>query len=474
MRAAGKILTFGLFIGLGFGVNAQQLPFYSQYFFNPFIYNSAYTGQSGETRAFLSHRNQWTAIQGAPVTSIITIDGPINGEKSGLGLSIFSDRTDILVRSGARLAYSYKVDINEEHKVRFGLGAGIFNNKIDYDRAIVEDNTDPQLFSNAQSRAALDMDFGIGYFWKGLNVGFSMPQLLDNDIRYSKIDNDEKVVYGLKRHYVASAGYEYEIDDDWTVYPQMLTRITPSSPFQFDFGAFGSYQKLGWLGVMYKHQYAVGLLGGARINERLLVGASFDLIINDISGYSGTSSELLVGYIFGSSAKQKEEEARQRAALRQELDSLKGKLKETSDKTDQNTKDIDSLSNELQKVRTDLDNATQGLKTAPPQTSVVVPVPNQTKTDDSDLYSDDYLDNKGEPLPKGFYIVVGSYSEQKWARQAKLKFVNAGFPETDVLYNITNKFYNVFLSYTKDEEEARNALKTARAEYPDAWLRRIQ
>ena len=70
--------------------------------------------------------------------------------------------------------------------------------------------------------------------------------------------------------------------------------------------------------------------------------------------------------------------------------------------------------------------------------------------------------------------MVGSYSEQKWARQAKLKFINAGYPETDVLYNITNKFYNVYLSFTTVEEEARKALRNARAEYPDAWLRKIQ
>ena len=153
------------------------------------------------------------------------------------------------------------------------------------------------------------------------------------------------------------------------------------------------------------------------------------------------------------------------------------KLKETSDQTDKNTEAIDSLGNEIQKVRDDVDEAIEQLKSAPPAAAgtgaggaAVVPV----ASPEEDLLSSDYLDNKGEPLPKGFYIVVGSYSEQKWARQAKLKFINAGFPETDVLYNITNKFYNVYLSATTNEDEARNALKNARAEYPDAWLRKIQ
>ena len=237
----------------------QQVPFYSQYFFNPFIYNPSFTGQSGETRAFLSHRNQWTGFQGAPVTSIMTIDGPIKGDKAGLGINMFSDRTDILVRSGARLAYSYSVNINDEHKLRFGLGAGIFNNRIDYNKAVVEDNTDPNLFTTSQSRATFDADFGVSYFWKGLNVGFAMPQLFNNSVEYSKIDNSQSVVYKMKRHYILSAVYNYEIDEKWSVSPIALARVTPGSPFQFDFGAMGSYEKLGWLGVMYKHQYGVAL-----------------------------------------------------------------------------------------------------------------------------------------------------------------------------------------------------------------------
>ena len=475
-----RLLIIILIISAGQWTRAQQVPFYSQYFFNPFIYNPSFTGQSQETRAFLSHRNQWTGIQGAPITTILTLDGPIQGEKAGLGLNMYSDKTDILERTGARMAYSYKVNINDEHMLRFGLGFGITNTKIDYSKVVVEDVNDPNLFTTAQSRAAVDADFGLSYYWKGLKVGFAMPQLLDNlsNVEYATLDNDQVVKYNLKRHYILSANYDYEIDEKWSVHPLTLARITPGTPFQFDFGALASYEKLGWLGFVYKHEYAVGMLGGAKLNEKLYLGISYDFIINDIAGYAGSSSELLVGYVFGSSSKQKEEEARQRAEMKQELDSLKGALKKTSDQTEKNTKAIDSLGNEIQKVRTDVDDAIEQLKTAPqPTTSATetttTPVEPAATTNESEL-SDEYLDNTGEPLPKGFYIVVGSYSEQKWARQAKLRFINAGFPETDVLYNITNKFYNVFLSFTKDEEEARRNLKNARAEYPDAWLRKIQ
>ncbi|MEQ9063769.1 MAG: PorP/SprF family type IX secretion system membrane protein [Vicingaceae bacterium] len=469
-----KRLIILLFIGCTTGLYAQQVPFYSQYFFNPFVYNPAFTGQSQEVRAFLMHRNQWTGIQGAPVTTMFTIDGPIQGEKAGIGLNFFTDKTDLLSTTGARVAYSYGFSINDEHRIKLGLGIGILNNKIDYSRAVVDDVTDPNLFTTNQSRAVLDADFGIAYFWRDLNVGIAMPQLLDNNIRYAKVEEEQTVAYGLRRHYIFTAGYHFEINENFDVDPVLLTRITPASPFQFDLGVMGSYQKLVWLGFTYKHQYAIGTSVGGIINEKLYAGLSYDLIINDISGYSGSSTELLVGYIFGESEKEKLAEAKRREELRNELDSLRNKLKETSDQTDKNTKAIDSLGNEIQKVRTDVDGAIEELKKNPPTGTGASVTPAIPVGGGDSEFSNEYLDNKGEPLPKGFYIVVGSYSEQKWARQAKLKFINAGYAETDVLYNITNKFYNVFLSFTTSEEEARKNLRNARAEYPDAWLRKIQ
>jgi len=471
-----KLILILLICLIGQLATAQQVPFYSQYFFNPFIYNPSFTGKSGETRAFLTHRNQWTGFQGAPVTTMFTIDGPLDGEKWGLGANMYNDRTDILNRSGARLSGSYMVKIKEEHEIRFGLGLGILNNTIDYSSAIVEDGSDPNLFGTNQSRTDIDADFGISYFWKGLNVGFSIPQLLDNEIEYSKVDGDQSVVYDVRRHYIANVGYDYEIDDQWAVHGIALGRFMSAAPSQFDIGALASYEKLGWAGFMYRHEYAVAFLAGGKINEKLYLGLSYDFIINDMAGYAGASSEILVGYVFGNSAKEKEEEAREKEEMKQEMDSLKNALKENIDQTEKNTNAIDSLGNEIQNVRNDVDEAVEQMKSAPPSSggggAVVVPIP-LNNDEDNDL-SDDYLDNKGEALPNGFYIVVGSYSEQKWARRAKLKFINAGFPETDVLYNITNKFYNVFLSFTKDESEARQNLKNARSEYPDAWLRVIR
>ena len=96
----------------------------------------------------------------------------------------------------------------------------------------------------------------------------------------------------------------------------------------------------------------------------MVIKSSGDFIINDMAGYSGSSTELLVGYIFGDSEKDKLAEAKRREELNSELDSLKSALKETADQTDKNTEAIDSLGSEIQKVRTDVDDAIEELKEA--------------------------------------------------------------------------------------------------------------
>src|ERR1700746_2630921 len=80
---------------------AQQLPFSSQYYTNMFVTNPAFTGNHERTNAFLTHRSQWTGIAGAPQTSYLTLDGPIEAKNIGLGLNLYSDVTSMTSRNGA-------------------------------------------------------------------------------------------------------------------------------------------------------------------------------------------------------------------------------------------------------------------------------------------------------------------------------------------------------------------------------------
>jgi len=73
---------------------AQQIPLYGQYFYNPFIYNPAFTGSDDVANVYLIHRAQWLDMPGHPTTTALTLDGAIKPKKIGVGVSIYSDKTD--------------------------------------------------------------------------------------------------------------------------------------------------------------------------------------------------------------------------------------------------------------------------------------------------------------------------------------------------------------------------------------------
>src|SRR5688572_28956033 len=72
-----KIIVCLACVITGLHVNAQQKPHYTQYILNQYIINPALTGIENYVDVKLSHRHQWVGIQDAPVTTYLTMHGPI-------------------------------------------------------------------------------------------------------------------------------------------------------------------------------------------------------------------------------------------------------------------------------------------------------------------------------------------------------------------------------------------------------------
>ncbi|MGX8249340.1 type IX secretion system membrane protein PorP/SprF, partial [Escherichia coli] len=56
---------------------AQQRPYYTQYIMNNYIINPAVAGIENYWDVKASHRMQWVGLQDAPVTTYLTIHGPL-------------------------------------------------------------------------------------------------------------------------------------------------------------------------------------------------------------------------------------------------------------------------------------------------------------------------------------------------------------------------------------------------------------
>jgi type IX secretion system PorP/SprF family membrane protein len=440
---------------------AQQLPFSSQYYTNMFVTNPAFTGTTDEhTRAFITHRSQWIGVAGGPQTSYLTIDGPIEDKNIGLGLKLYSDVTDITSRMGAFGNYSYKLKINDDMNVLFGVALGVLNNRIDFSKAVVQNADDPFLYSEPQSRSVFSADFGLGYQWQKLEVGFAMPQVLGNKIKY-KNNLGENSYYNLNRRYQGSVKYVFDVvkDKEITAYPLIFVSGAQGERLQYDVNAVLDWKKMGWIGVTYHSDYAVAASIGLRY-KNLAVGYAYDFGISNVSKYTGASSEFLLSYTFGGGSRRSMDEplVSTKTDSKDSLnDMMLAKLKTQADS---NAAQLDRLKAELTKLKAGggagehTENLTENLmRTAS---------------------SNDFVDDNGMSMGTGFYVVIGSFSSKDNANKFKEANVIKGYTKAGVIQNHKTKVYYVFVDKKDSQKDAEAEQVKYKNEYPDVWLQKLE
>ncbi|GIV33078.1 MAG: hypothetical protein KatS3mg031_0613 [Chitinophagales bacterium] len=455
-------------------VNAQQIPLYSQYYYNPFIYNPARTGEKEATQLFVIYRKQWADFKGAPETRAATIDGLIK-DKIGLGGYVYSDITNIIERLGVQLDYAYHLRFGE-HVLALGIAVGVQEVSVDFNRARVHDPNESVLTSDRQRGLNFDGSAGVSYRFKGLHAGFSVPQVLGTSIKFQ--NNDDRS-YQMGRHYLATLSYDIPvIQEVFYIAPNAMFRATDRfNTFQVDAGASFRYKELAWVAAQYRYDYAVSFAGGFRIHDRVQVGYAYDWVLNELKNYAGGTHELLLGIKFGKREdkglietlknlqNRQADQEQQLAELRQQNDDLQQAINEKDEQISQLKNEIELMVREFQdslrNAKEELLQLQQDFLKSIPASDIDMRPGSQLKTD--------------PPPPAKYMIVVGAFSnENNAARKAadlRQKGIDAG-----IFYRKSKDIYYIFLKNTgtlKEGLEKLNQLKTD-PQYKDAWIYYIE
>jgi len=113
-------------------IKAQQLPRFSQYYFNEFLINPSVAGFDGRTTLNISARKQWLGFSDyTPQTALVSAQtrllkksynllGRNSGHKTyrkktsgrvGLGAIVYDDQNGAIHRTGAQFTYVYHIFI---------------------------------------------------------------------------------------------------------------------------------------------------------------------------------------------------------------------------------------------------------------------------------------------------------------------------------------------------------------------------
>ncbi len=469
-----KKWMFLLFFGMmASQLEAQQIPLYSQYYYNPFMYNPARTGERDATQLYLMYRKQWVDFKGAPETRVATLDGTIK-DKIGLGGYVFSDITNIVERIGAQLAYAYYFKIGEHHKLSLGLSAGVLETRVDFSKVVIDDLNDALLGTNQQRGLNFDASAGISYWFKGLQVGFSVPQVLGTNIRFQ--DRDESS-YRMGRHYLSTVGYAIPLmDEQFFIEPNAMFRTTDKfNTYQVDFGSSFRYKDLGWVSVMYRYDYALSFGGGFRLHDRFTLGYSYDMALNSIKDYTGGTHELLMGIKFGKkedkgiieAVRNMQEKQQQQANQISELETKNENLQKSVEQRDaeisqlkkeitQSVKEFqDSLISAKQEIMQLQEDYLKGVK----------------KSDIEYSKTDAKKETTAIESERKYLIVLSAFSDEANAKRkvVDLKKKNV---DTGIFFNKQKNVHYIYLrnpGTLKEGLEKANQLKKE-PEFKDTWI----
>jgi type IX secretion system PorP/SprF family membrane protein len=214
----------------------------------------------------------------------------------------------------ASIAYNYRLPFNKDknHGLNIGIQAGIISQKFNFLDAITTDGifNDNAVVSNNSRATSFDLNLGINYHWKGLNVGFSVPQVLNGKgkFRSNGVDN-ETSMFHYEREYLVLASYEARFGGSdkktWMITPSVMFRKYKSIDPQIDVNLLMGYKQLIWLGGGYRTGGGYGgfinpnaagfhVTAGAGIKERVNLFYSFEMPMKDVRANFGYTHEITI------------------------------------------------------------------------------------------------------------------------------------------------------------------------------------
>lgn len=326
---------YAVFVALN--VQAQQKPIYSQYILNNYIINPAITGIENYTDLKFSYRNQWTGIDGAPVTAYMSVQGPIGkkdyrtnatsfpipGENPrgrnymeeytapephhGVGAIVYSDKTGYISRWGAYATYAYHKGLNAKTALAAGFLVGMTSVSVDASKITYAapnsliDQSDAAVGYTSGAIAKMKPEVGAGLWLYGAEyfAGLSVLNIVPAKMRF--VDS-AKYGSSLLPHFFLTGGYKFFASDDVAILPSVMVQyLQPVAPQVFANVKVQYLDKL-WIGSSFRFGDDLGgfsAMAGLNISNTFNIGYAYDVSPSALNQYSRNTHEIMIGFLLG-------------------------------------------------------------------------------------------------------------------------------------------------------------------------------
>jgi type IX secretion system PorP/SprF family membrane protein len=277
-RGLVLVISFFLLATTGY---AQENPLFSQYMFNGLVINPAYTGSNESLTLTTTSRAQWTGLNGAPRTAVISIHSPIKLSRSAVGGLLVGDHIGVTSLYTAYGTYAYRIPVSEHAKIAVGAQAGVSYYKANLnDLTIVTPDGQPDpAFAQSVSKYLPNLGLGVYFYSKRTYVGISVPQVINNEW-----ENQDAISKSRQaRQFLLSAGHVFDLGPNIKLKPNVLLKWVEEDAFQFDLNANILLHELVWFGVSYRMNDSFDGLIQWNITPQFSLGYSYGYPTSDIA-----------------------------------------------------------------------------------------------------------------------------------------------------------------------------------------------
>jgi len=280
-------------------VNAQQDPHYTQYMYNMSVMNPAYAGSKENISGGLLYRKQWVELEDAPTTGTFFLHSPV-GRNVGLGFSAINDKIGPVEETNLYGDFSYTLNLGGEHKLAFGLKAGLTMHKVDFDviRPTLPNPAD-EAFGQNPNATFFNLGSGVFYYTNKYYLSFSMPNML----KATYLDFSGKK-YGTENlHYFLTGGYVFDLNPNLKFKPFAMVKSSINAPTSVDLSTNFLFNEKIELGATYRLQDSFGAMVNFAITPSLRISYAYDHVVSDLDIATPSSHEFMLLFDISSSKK---------------------------------------------------------------------------------------------------------------------------------------------------------------------------
>lgn len=272
-------------------IYSQQDPQYTQYMYNMHIVNPAYAGSEGTLNIGLLHRTQWVGLDGAPKTSVATINAPIK-KNIGMGLSVFADKIGPVKEQDLFVDVSYTIQTSDYGNLAFGLKGGLSFIDAQLSTLDLGDDIPDDVFNNDINDAYPNFGAGAFYYTDRFYAGLSMPNML-NQYHFKKkagiISSASE-----KMHYFLTSGYIFEMNDNLKLKPSVMLKGVGGAPLSIDISGNVLINNKLEFGLSWRVDDSVSALMNIEVLPSVRLGYSYDYTITNLGDFNSGSHEIIL------------------------------------------------------------------------------------------------------------------------------------------------------------------------------------